>query len=351
MKKIIGILLKTVLPLGLGVYLLWYFFTSMSDDSIEQFKFAMREANYGWLGISLIFGFIALISRAHRWKYVLEPMGYKTPLLNRYHSMMIGYLMNLTIPRAGEASRSAMLLRSDNVPFAKSFGTIVAERAVDLVCLGIISLLTFYLCGADFYTLWEQITTRFLGAPQADTGGFKWKYVIYAVLLLGIIAGTIFAIRNMAFRNKVRNFLKGLMDGGFAILKSTSPGGYIAHSILIWVCYICMFMFPMYALDETSIVPFRGVLMGFFAGTIGIMFTNGGIGAYPILVGIVISFYIQDEVGEKSEGIANAMGMLIWASQTFMMILLGLISLILIPKKYSPNDQASTNSSESNSGS
>ena len=135
LKKQIFNLLKIILPLFLGVYLIWYFFSSMSEDVKSQFYKAIREANYLWIIASLLVGFVAYLSRAYRWKYTLEPIGYSTKFWNRYHAIMIGYIVNLTIPRAGEASRSAMLYRSDGVPFSNSFGTIIAERAVDFVVL------------------------------------------------------------------------------------------------------------------------------------------------------------------------------------------------------------------------
>ena len=101
MKSIIGKILKTTIPLAIGVYLLWYFFTNMSDASIVQFKIAFSEANYFWIILSLALGWVAMVSRAIRWNYVLEPIGHKTPLWHRYHAISIGYLLNLTIPRSG----------------------------------------------------------------------------------------------------------------------------------------------------------------------------------------------------------------------------------------------------------
>ena len=147
MKKGITFLLKTVLPLSIGVYLIWLFYTSMSADSKEQFYETIGKANYLWIIISLIFGWIAVVARAQRWKYVLEPLGHRTPLKNRYHAITIGYLINLTIPRAGEATRAVSLYRSDKVPFAQSFGTIVAERAVDLCMLASIFFITTFFEG------------------------------------------------------------------------------------------------------------------------------------------------------------------------------------------------------------
>jgi uncharacterized membrane protein YbhN (UPF0104 family) len=346
MKKNLGVILKTILPLGVGVYLLWYFFTSMSESSVAQFKLALREANYFWIFLSLIFGLLPLLSRAARWKYVLEPIGHPTPFWNRYHSLMIGYLMNLTIPRAGEATRAAMLYRSDKVPFSKSFGTIVVERAIDMLMLGGVTMFTIFVGGADFLKIWEQMKEKFGVSNEPVEGGLPWKYLILGLIILAFLLFALKAYRDLAFRAKIREFIAGLMNGVFAIFKSKSPFAYIGHTLAIWSCYIIMFILPFYSLESTSDIPFRGLMIAFFAGSLGVTFTNGGIGTYPLLVGMVISFYLIPSNAENAEGIGNALGMIIWVSQTLMMVILGFISLLLLPKKYSKNDESTTSTSQ-----
>ena len=161
MKSTVIKLIKTVLPLLLGFYLIWIFFTGMTEEALDYFYLAIKEANYFWIFFALSLTFIAYLSRAYRWRYALEPLGHKTSFWNRYHALMIGYLINMTIPRAGEASRAAMLYRSDGVPFSKSFGTIIAERAVDLIMLGSIAVVTLFMASDNFYQIADQIQNRF----------------------------------------------------------------------------------------------------------------------------------------------------------------------------------------------
>ncbi len=346
MKKALAIFLKTVLPLALGVYLIWLFYTSMSEESKTQFYDALKKANYFWIFISLALGFIAVVARAQRWKYVLEPMGYKTPLKNRYHAVTIGYLINLTIPRAGEATRAATLYNSDNVPFSKSFGTIVAERAVDLCILASIFFITTLIGGKDFELIWAEMMAKF-GGGVSNENGFPWKFVIYGIIGLGFIALGILYFYSPTFKEKLVNFIKGVFNGVFAIFKSKNPGAYIASTLVIWICYLLMFGVCFFALEETSHVPVKGMLIGFIAGSIGITLTNGGIGSYPLLVGLVIAFYLKGTYPNQSEGIGNALGLLMWISQTLMMIVLGLLSLVLLPKNFSAeNDKTSTDTEQ-----
>lgn len=340
-KKAILTLVKTVLPLLVGVYLIWVFFSEMAKDpkKLEAFYKAIYEANYAWIVLAMSLGVIAYFARAYRWKYVLEPIGFKTNFWNRYHAVMIGYLINLTIPRAGEASRSAMLYRSDGVPFSSSFGTIIAERAVDLVILVSITVITAFLGYADFLEIKSLIEVEFGSAANNNSGGFPWKIVIYSlVLTFGIIFAYFFVFKNK-FRRKFLGFLKDVLAGLLSIFKLKKPFYYLLYTIIIWACYVAMFALPFQAFELTANIPFSGILLGFIAGSLGIMFTNGGIGSYPLLVGLVVAFYIRKENPDDALAVGNALGTLVWVTQTILMILLGLISLALLPKNFSKENE------------
>lgn len=333
MKSFIIKSLKITLPLLLGIYLIWYFFNNMDEKAKNYFFFAIKNANYSWIVVSIILSFLAFLSRAYRWKYMLEPLGYKTSLWNRYHSLMIGYIINLTIPRAGEASRSAMLFRSEGVPFSKSFGTIIAERAVDFVMLLILSAITALIGFQDFKAIFSEIQNTF--TPTSSTkDGIPIKLIIEIILVVGIIVGILFIRKKPELRKKIIDFIKDIFAGLTSILKSKNPSGFILHTFFIWVSYITYFGVCFYSLEETKDFPISGILLGFIAGSLGIMFTNGGIGTFPLLVGLVVNFVMKDKT-PNALAIGNAIGMIIWASQTILLIILGLISFILLPKNHS----------------
>jgi uncharacterized protein (TIRG00374 family) len=328
--------LKIIIPLLLGAYLVWYFFDNMDASGKKYFNIALRKADYRWIFLSLILSFIAFLSRAYRWKYMLEPMGYKTKFWNRYHSLMIGYIINLTIPRAGEASRSVMLHRSEGVPFSKSFGTIVAERAIDFVFLIIIASISAVIGIEDFKNIYLSIKNEFSGSVTEDNSN-TIKLIIVSFLVLSFVAILILLKRKPEIKTKLINFLKDIFAGVFSIFKCKNPISYLFHSIFIWVLYVFYFGICFYSLEETKDFPLSGILLGFVAGSLGVIFTNGGIGAVPILIGIVVEFVLKDKVPE-ARAIGNALGMITWISQTLILIVLGLISLILLPKKYDKED-------------
>lgn len=325
--------LKFILPFALGIYLLWHFYTAMDEPTKEVFFRAVREADYFWIILSLIIGLGSHMARAQRWKYLLEPMDLHPKFSHRYHALMVGYLVNLVIPRAGEATRAGLLYTTDKIPFSKSFGTIIGERVFDLIMLGVIILLALALSFDDIVALKGLIAQP---AEGTDGSGIQWGWIILGVFLLGIIVFIIVWLKVEKFRMKFRVFFREVMTGVFAIFRSKKPFWFIFYTLLIWVLYLVFFGICFLAFEETASFPFGGILVGFIAGTFGIMFTNGGIGAYPYLVGIVVTFYIGDyfDTKEAAEGMGKALGMIIWSSQTLGMIVLGLFSLIFLPRNH-----------------
>lgn len=331
-KKYIIPFLKIGLPLLLGVYLLWHFYTAMDASTKEVFFRAIEEADYFWIILSLFLGWGSHLARAYRWKYMLDPLDLKPKFSHRYHALMVGYIVNLLIPRAGEATRAALLYRTDKIPFSKSFGTIIGERVIDLLMLGLIVLIALFLSFDDIMLLQDIINQPVKG----DEGSFSWGLLILIVVGAGILTFMVLWFKVDAFRNKFKIFFREVMAGVFSIFKSKQPLGFIFFTVLIWVLYIAFFGICFYAFEETATFSFGGILIGFIAGTVGIMFTNGGIGAYPYLVGVVVTFYMGDyfDTKEAAEGLGKALGMIIWTSQTLGMIILGLFSLALLPRNF-----------------
>ena len=125
----------TILPILLGVVLIWFSISKLSDEDIKVIKESFQTANYWWVGFSLVLGILSHISRAYRWQYLLEPLGYKPRFANNIMAVLVGYLVNLTIPRAGEIARATAISKYEKIPFEKAFGTIVSERIADVIML------------------------------------------------------------------------------------------------------------------------------------------------------------------------------------------------------------------------
>ena len=147
--------LKTILPLAFGAGLVWY---SISKISLNILIGYFKEANYNWIFLGLFFGILSHLSRAYRWKFMLAPLGFKPKFTNSVLAVLVGYLVNLALPRAGEVSRALVLTNYEDVPFEKGFGTIVAERIADLVMMLCIILITLFV---QFDFIYELLSKNF----------------------------------------------------------------------------------------------------------------------------------------------------------------------------------------------
>ncbi|MCB9188638.1 MAG: flippase-like domain-containing protein [Flavobacteriales bacterium] len=336
MKKILLTILKIGLPVLLGVYISWYFWTSFDETQKEEFIDVFSRANYFWVFLALAIGFMSHLSRAIRWKYALKPMGYEPSTFSTYNAVMIGYIANILVPRMGEASRAGVLRATDDVPFDKSFGSIVAERVIDVICLGIISggALLFNLDKIDDLIGLKSVINQ--AKEEESVSQTPWLlYSIGGIFILGIIGGLFIWFKVPSLKEKIVGFLKGLKEGLISIFKMEDRIPYLLHTLNIWVCYVAMFWVVFYALPFTAELSVQAIMAGFVAGTIGFIIVQGGIGTYPLMVGAIVTFFRAPEVIAAGEiqGEDVGFGALVWASQTVLIVVLGLISLILVQRK------------------
>ena len=255
--------LKIILPLVLGGFLVWY---SISKISIDILIGYFKEANYSWIFLGLFFGVLSHLSRAYRWKFMLEPLGFKPKFTNSVLAVLIGYLVNLAVPRAGEVSRALVLTNYEEVPFEKGFGTIVAERIADLIMMLSIVVITLFV---QFDFIYELLTNNF--NPTKISIGL-------AVLGIGFYTLTSFVKKaTSGFLLKIKIFVSGLKEGVTSIFKMKNKWAFIFHTFFIWVMYVAMFWATIPAIEGLN-VPLGGILIGFIAGGFSIAATNGGIG-------------------------------------------------------------------------
>ena len=138
----------------------FFIYLSINSTSIEERKLIIsyiKNADLKYIFISIFFGILSHLSRAFRWKYLLQPLGYKPKFINSILAVLISYIANLGVPRSGEILRATTLSSYEKIPFEKLFGTIVAERFVDLLILLSLIFLTFIL---QFELIWEILNKR-----------------------------------------------------------------------------------------------------------------------------------------------------------------------------------------------
>ena len=302
--------LKIVLPLALGSFLVWY---SLSDISLEILGNYFKEANYSFIFLGLFFGILSHLSRAYRWKFMLEPLGFKPKFVNSILAVLVGYLVNLAIPRAGEISRATVMTNYEKIPFEKAFGTIVAERIADLIMMLSIVAITLFV---QFDFIYDLLAKNF--NPLKISIGF-------VVLFVGFYIFTSFVKKaTSGFLLKIKTFISGLIEGVTSIFKMKNKWAFIFHTLFIWAMYVAMFWATIPAIEGLN-VPFGGILIGFIAGGFSIAATNGGIGLYPIAVASALALF--DIPAET----ATAFGWIMWTAQTAMIVIFGGLAFLLLP--------------------
>lgn len=295
----------------LGVFLVWY---SLSKVSLSELFGYAKNADYVFIVAGMFLGLLSHLSRAYRWRFQLEPMGYNIRFGNSFFAVFAAYLINYTIPRAGEVARASLIANYEKVPFEKGFGSIVSERIADmLVMLGIIAL-TLFLKFDFIYGFLEQ--------------RFEPVKIIGALLVLALLVFLFFKIlkkSQLKIVVKIRGFVSGLLEGALSIFKMEKKWPYIFHTLFIWGMYVLMFYVSSFAFAELRGISFAAILVGFISASFSIAATNGGIGSYPLAI------YAAFSVFSIPEQPSIAFGWIMWASQTLLIVVCGGLSLIYLP--------------------
>lgn len=323
MKKKITKSFFLTLPIALGVFLIWYSISQLTPSDIDSIKNSFKTANYWWVLLSLFLGILSHLSRAYRWQFLLQPLGYKPKLANSIMAVLIAYLLNLFIPRSGEIARAASVKKYEKIPFEKAFGTIVAERVADVFML-------FLIIGVAFYLQSNLIGSYIFKNSKASDIYTKIFFFIFLPLLGYLLYRLIKKSKN-TFVVKLVMFIDGLADGIKSIFTMQKKWKFLFHTIFIWAMYILMFYAVTFALPETHYLPFEAIIVAFVVGGLSMALTNGGLGTYPVFVASALVLY------KVENNAALAFGWIMWTAQTLMVVVFGSLSFFLIPiyNKYS----------------
>ncbi len=325
MNKTLATALKVALFLGFGIFLIWLVFNSFTEEDKTNMMTSLKGAKYIWLVPSLFCAFLSHYSRALRWRQMLSAMNETSRVSTAVSSVFIGYLANLAVPRLGEISRCGVLSRYDGVPFEKAFGTVITERLVDVLFLAVITtvavLSQFSVIGAYFQDNLAALSAKYAGFFSADNWMMLLALLVFGLLGLGL---ALFLWRKLSSSGRfsgIRDRIVGVFQGIGSIAKLDNVPLFIFHSLFIWFMYYCMIYICFQTMDITAnLSPMVGLAVLAF-GSFAIIATQGGIGAYPLIVAGLLALYGID----KAEG--YAFGWIIWSAQTLFLIVAGAIAL------------------------
>lgn len=327
MNKSFRTILQYSFFLGLGIFLVWWSVKDLTGEDKSQIKESLKTARY-WLLIP-VFGilFLSHLVRALRWKLLIEPLGYKPSTTNTLFAVFIGYLANQAVPRLGEVLKCTILARYEKVPADKLVGTIILERVIDAITLLIVFGVTLAI-QPDIYS--QLIETIF--NTKKEGGAAK---TISSSMLLIIIGGILFiALAIWMIRNKknfndlsllFRRIGKSIWQGVSAIRHLKKRWLFIFFTISMWSLYLTGGYLGFMALKETQHFGINEAFTVLSAGSVGMIATPGGIGAYAYLLQKTMQVY------GLNEGIALAFGWILWLAQTAVILIGGFISFLAIP--------------------
>ena len=305
-----------IIPIAIGIGLIWYFLAQLTPKDKVDILDSFKSANYWWILLSLFLGILSHFSRAYRWRFLLEPMGYKPKFANAFMTVLMAYLVNLAMPRAGDLARGTAISKYENIPFEKAIGTIIAERIADVILL-------FFIIGIAFISQAELIKSYLFKDGISST--VIGIVILVVLMLLAFIGYSLVQRAKRGFLFKVKKFVNGLFEGAISIFKMKNKWAFIFHTIFIWFMYVLMFYVVTFALPETTNLPFEAIIVGFVVGGLSMALTNGGLGTYPVFVASALILYnVEDNP-------ARAFGWIMWTAQTLMVIVFGGISFILLP--------------------
>jgi glycosyltransferase 2 family protein len=326
MKKKLFTILQYLLFLALGIFLAWWSLKDIDAEKKSQIKTALNHARY-WLIIPVFAILIAShLVRALRWKLLINSLGYHPRTENTFFAVMVGYLTNQAVPRLGEILKCTLLARYEKVPADKLIGTIILERIIDAITL----LSIFAITLAIQPHLYTDLINAFFHSPRDPVKKRISGYLI-AAILVGIIIVVILLwmlIKKKSFDDVIALFkriVKSVWQGISAVQHLKRRGLFLTYTVALWSLYLLGGYIGFFALQETERYGVKEAFAVLSAGSIGMIATPGGIGAYALLLKKTMELYALQE------GVALAFGWILWLVQTFVILIGGIFSFAAIP--------------------
>ena len=295
-KKIFKKVLQVIFPLLLGIFILVWVYRDFNFQRVGEVM--LHGMDYGWIALSLLFGVFANLFRGWRWRLALEPLGEYPKTANCVYAIFISYASNLVIPRVGEVTRCGVLSKYDGISFPKSLGTVVSERMIDTLCVGLITGVVLLLQMPVFATFFAETGTNVGRYAEVLTSG---HFYLIILCVLAILVLAFFLIRNIALFAKLKGILQNVWQGIVALKGIKQIPLYIIYTLGIWACYFLEFYLAFFAFDFSAGLGISAGLVMFVVGTLAVIVpTPNGAGPWHFAVMTMMMLY---GVGKEDAGI------------------------------------------------
>jgi len=334
LRKTINKTLRILFFLSVGIFSIWWFLEKLEPEEKTEIWELFKRAEYIWLLLAMLTGLIACYLRALRWNLLIQPLKVKPKPLHTFIAVAIGYLGNFIIPRFGELARCAVLKKLSGASFSSLFGTVIAERIIDML----VYILLFFI-GLFFF--FKQIVNQ----PDGLFSNFSVDFFVNIIIAMIFLLIVFFIIAYILYRkrgkfkkiniiNKLIILLSSFKDGLLTIFKIEKASIFIIYTVVIWICYFFMTYICFFSLIETSHLGLNAGFAIIAFSTLTILIIPGGIGVFPLSVAIILKLF------DISETHGYAMGWLIWSPQTITLLLMGIYAFgyLLFKKGITYND-------------
>lgn len=315
MKKFLKDICRTVLPLVLGAFILYWVYRDF--DFARAGEVLLHDTNWYWMSFSLLFGVLSHVLRGWRWRLALEPLSLYPRVSNCVDAVFVSYAANLVLPRVGEVSRCGILSRSDGLPFVKTLGTVVTERIIDTVCICLLAIVTFLIQTPVFFRFFQQTGTKIPSLLHLFTS--PWFYVaLFSVL--GALYLLFRLLRILAVFDRVKGVLQSMVEGIMSLRHVSNVPLFIFYTVGIWLCYFLHFYLTFFCFSFSKDLSVSAGLVLFVAGTFAVIVpTPNGAGPWHFAVITMMMLYGIDSSD------AGIFALIVHGIQTLLVVLLGFL--------------------------
>jgi glycosyltransferase 2 family protein len=313
--------------LAIGILLLWLAFRKVDFESLAT---NLKKANYYWLLLSIFFSLMAFVLRARRWQLLIRPLGFSPTFLHTFHSLMIGYLANLALPRIGEVTRCVVLGKKEKIAVDKLIGTVIIERTIDFLSVLLFLIIIIFTSEALINKFLKE--SIFIPLKEKVFSYINISWIFWAILaLLAVIAMYLMIryrkkLRKFRFFSKIFDIAKGVITGLKTITNLKRKWEFIFITIGIWISYALMTWVVLFCLQSTSDISFGSSLIILVVGGLAMSVpVQAGFGAFHWAVSQVL---IVIHGISLEDGLTYAL--LSHESQIIFEIIVGLISIYIM---------------------
>ena len=314
-KKALKIL-EYILLFGLGVVLVWF---ALRGIDWKVFVDNLHTVRWGYVGLSALACFFALVLRAERWKDMLRPLDPSATFIKAWDANNLGNLSYLVVAGSGDFVRTAAVTNKD-LTYDKAFGTVLMERAWDSLMVVVVTILAIVFKQDAIIGFLKDSVLK----PAAGRLSFELWLIIGAVLIAIIVfCILIYKLRDKSkFFGKIAQWIRGVWDGIKAFLVMDRKGRFAIYTLLIWFFYVAMCQCVFWAMPGLGELTFADAL---FLSAIGnfatIVPVPGGMGAFHYLIALAMS-----EIYGFGWEVGILFATLTHESRTILLVVLGAIS-------------------------